>query len=205
MLSSGYRLRPPAATLTTPWLFFACILAVLLSPGPTNALLWTSGALRGVRASLPLLAGELCGYLLGIGSWRLLGEGLLKAAPQLGTALKLLVAGYLVFLAWQLWRRGNAPDAAPQTVGLRQVFTTTLLNPKGAVFAFGIFPHFEHWADALPYVAVFVATVPTIGSLWIGFGHFVRSSSLDTLTLRRIGAAVLCAAAGLVVGSLALG
>jgi threonine/homoserine/homoserine lactone efflux protein len=191
--------------LTTPCLFFACLLAILLTPGPTNALLWTSGALLGVRSSLPLLAAELGGYLLGVGAWRLLGEGLLKAAPQLGAALKLLVAAYLVFLAWKLWRHAADQLAGPQAVGPRQLFTTTLLNPKGAVFAFGVFPHFAGAAAALPYVAVFIATVPAVGTLWLAFGHSLRSTRLDLRTLRRIAAAVLCAAAGLVAGSLVLG
>jgi threonine/homoserine/homoserine lactone efflux protein len=191
--------------VTTPWLFFVCILAILLSPGPTNALLWTSGALRGVRASLPLLAAELGGYLLGIGAWRLLGAGLLQTAPQLGTALKLVVSAYLLYLAWALWRHPGEQSADPRTVGPRQLFTTTLLNPKGAVFAFGVFPHFASAAAALPYAAVFVATVPAIGALWIGFGHSVRGSRVNTSTLRRIGAGVLCAAAALVVGTLVLG
>lgn len=191
--------------MTTPWLFFVCILAILLMPGPTNALLWTSGTLRGLRASLPLLAAELGGYLVGVGSWRALGEGLLKTAPQLGAALKLLVATYLVFLAWKLWRHAAEPAVGPRTVGPRQVFTTTLFNPKGAVFAFGVFPHFDHLADALPYLAIFVATVPTIGSLWIGFGHSLRSTRLNTRALRSVAAGVLCAVAGLVAGSLVLG
>lgn len=191
--------------MTTPWLFFACILAILLTPGPTNALLWTSGALRGVRASLPLLAAELAGYLLGIGGWRLLGEGLLKAAPRLGVALKLLVAAYLVLLAWRLWRQTPAQPQAPQAVGGRQLFLTTLLNPKGAVFAFGVFPHFDHATAALPYALVFAATVPAVGAAWIGFGHSLRGTRLGTQALRRVAAAVLCAAAGLVAGSAALG
>jgi len=191
--------------VTAPWLFFACILAVLIVPGPTNSLLWASGALRGLRASLPLLAAELGGYLIGVSSWRLLGEGLLKAAPQLGAVLKLVAAAYLVFLGWKLWRHAAEAAAGPRAVGPLQVFTITLLNPKGAVFAFGLFPPFASAAAALPYLALFAATVPTIGSLWIAFGHSVRSTRVNTLTLRRIAAGVLCAAAGLVVGTLALG
>ena len=190
--------------MTTPWVFLACLLAILLTPGPTNALLWSSGALRGLRASLPLLAVELGGYLVGVGTWRLLGEGLLRAAPQLGLALKLLAAAYLVFLAWRLWRQPQpAPDAEPP-VGPRHLFITTLLNPKGAVFAFGVFPHFDGAAAALPYVLLFTATVPTIGALWIGFGQALRGTRLELLTLRRIAAGVLCAVAGLVAGSVIL-
>lgn len=199
------RIAPRRPPVTTPWLFFACILALLVVPGPTNSLLWASGALRGMRASLPLLAAELCGYLVGVGGWRLLGEGLLRAAPQLGAALKLLVAAYLLWLAWKLWRHAGETTAGPRAVGPLQVFGATLLNPKGAVFAFGVFPHFAGVSAALPYVALFIATVPGIGSLWIAFGHSLRGTRRDTTTLRRIAAGVLCAAAGVVAGSLALG
>ena len=44
--------------------FVFAILALLLTPGPTNTLLTVGAAARGWRASLPLLFGELAGYLV---------------------------------------------------------------------------------------------------------------------------------------------
>ena len=43
--------------------FVFAILSLLCTPGPTNTLLTVGAAARGLRASLPLLIGELFGYL----------------------------------------------------------------------------------------------------------------------------------------------
>jgi threonine/homoserine/homoserine lactone efflux protein len=42
------------------------IIVVLITPGPTNTLLAAAGLRHGVRPSLPLIAGELAGYLVSI-------------------------------------------------------------------------------------------------------------------------------------------
>ena len=188
--------------LTSLWLFFVCVLAILATPGPTNTLLWSSGALHGLRASLHLLLAEITGYLLSISAMRVLGEPLFKSEPLFGTLLKLAVAAYLVLQAWRLWRNPQAsPQTSPRSVGLRQVFTTTLLNPKSAVFAFGVLPPFSDAAGALPYFLIFITTVPFIGSLWIILGHSVRATRMGMPALRRLSAAALCAIAALLTGS----
>ena len=52
--------------MTNPPLFVLAVLTVLITPGPTNTLLFTSGATVGISRSLRLLVAEFAGYNLGI-------------------------------------------------------------------------------------------------------------------------------------------
>ena len=57
--------------MNEPLLFLAAVLTLLGTPGPTNTLLATSGAVAGLRRSLALLVAELAGYLLAIATIRM--------------------------------------------------------------------------------------------------------------------------------------
>ena len=132
--------------------FILGALALLATPGPTNTLLATWGAISGFRKSLGLLAGELLGYLLAITALRTAVGPLILAMPALGTVLSALVCVYLLYLAGTLWRHGDVqvPEARPVTV--RGVFLTTLLNPKTLIFAFTLLPSDFSltWAGVVP-------------------------------------------------------
>ncbi|MBB5986976.1 LysE family translocator [Sphingobium lignivorans] len=113
--------------------FTLAIWALLLTPGPTNTLLALSGAQRGVRASLPLIPAELCGYLLVILPLSAGGPLLLTSFPVLATVIKLSAAAWVMYLAMRLWQPVLASRAS-YDVTARQVFCTTLLNPKALIF-----------------------------------------------------------------------
>ena len=42
-----------------PWLFMLAVATLLATPGPTNTLMATAGAMNGPRAAWPLLLAEL--------------------------------------------------------------------------------------------------------------------------------------------------
>src|SRR5919205_2164515 len=110
--------------------FVAAVALMLAMPGPTNALLTASGATVGLRRSLGLIPAEIAGYLVTIGALMLAGGPLVTAAPVLGTAVRMLLAGYLAYLAWRL-RRVGVPAAARNDAPVvrKDVFLTTWLNP----------------------------------------------------------------------------
>ncbi len=187
--------------MTDPVLFLLAVLTLLGTPGPTNTLLATSGALAGVRRSLPLLIGELAGYLLAIAAIWLILAPVFHAFPLLGAALKLAVAIYLVWTAVRLWRRTGTLTAAAQIVGVRAVFVTTLLNPKALIFALSIIPL------ASPAVAwflvAFAIAVPSVGLCWIVLGRSIGalSGKAHSHLLPRIASVVLLGFAALVGAS----
>lgn len=147
-------------------------LALLATPGPTNALLATSGATRGIKASLPLLFGEAAGYILAVVILRAAVGPFIAAAPAFGQVLSAVVCAYLIYLAAGLWRKSALPFETTSPVTLASVFTTTLLNPKALVFAFTLLPQEEGVSLAIlaPWLSALVGLVVLAGSGWIILG-----------------------------------
>jgi threonine/homoserine/homoserine lactone efflux protein len=184
------------------WLFALASIALLATPGPTNTLLATAGALGGIRRAVPLLLGELAGYLITITLLLAALGPIISAQPLLATGLKLLVAGYVAWSALRLWQsRGALGSGAQQLVTIRQVLVTTLLNPKALVFAFSIFPppSPELWRNYLAFVLI----VPAVGFGWILFGRVVglAMGPERAQLIQKIAALVLAAFAGLLAAS----
>ncbi len=186
--------------MDSPLLFLATALAILAAPGPTNVLFAMSGALHGVRRSLVLIPAGVAGYLIAV---TLLGLSLgpaLAASPAVARILRLLIGAYLFALAFRLWRKGSATDGRTAAVGAREVFVTTLLNPKALVFAVAVIPLGR--PDVGLYLAAFAASVSLTGVGWLtigaGAGRAAQSGGQARL-ISRVGSAVLAVFGGLLV------
>jgi threonine/homoserine/homoserine lactone efflux protein len=160
-----------------PLLFALAVLAVLGTPGPTNSLLATAGATAGLRRSLPLIAAEAAGYTLAILTIGLLLGPVLAGAPLLATVLRLAVGAYLLLLAVRLWRRGGTALATGAVITPRQVFVTTLLNPKAIVFALGILPFAAGQGVWPPYMLGFLALLIAVATAWITAGALLGAAA----------------------------
>lgn len=157
--------------------FIPAIAAILAVPGPTNTLLASSGAQAGFRGSLPLVPAELCGYALAIAGWGLFLEPASAGLPWLKPLLRLACAGYLVVVAWGLWRdAGKALSASG--FGARRIFTATLLNPKALLFAAVVFPEtaFRDVSAFVQSMGTFAAIIVPIALAWISFGSALSGS-----------------------------
>ena len=152
-----------------PLLFALTVLTILSTPGPTNTLLATAGARDGMRAALWLIPAEGAGYLVAILALGLVVGPVAAASPPVAAALRTLVGAYLLLLAVRLWRLGGVPEApGGRTITPRQVFVTTLLNPKAIVFAGGVVPF---GAPRLwPYLVGFLGLTAVVATAWIGLG-----------------------------------
>lgn len=157
-----------------PIAFVAAGVALLVTPGPTNTLLATSGAANGIGRSLPLLAAELGGYLGAIIALRIVVGPVIAALPAVEMALRIAVAAYLLYLALKLWRQGSAQLGANGPVTFGRVLLTTLLNPKGIIFAFTILPQGIALGALMPWLAALAPMIVVMGSLWIGVGASLR-------------------------------
>lgn len=184
------------------WLFVLASIALLATPGPTNTLLATAGALGGIKRAVPLLLGELAGYLITITLLLAALGPIIAAQPLLATGLKLVVAAYVAWSALRLWQSRTALGSGAQhLVTMRQVLVTTLLNPKALVFAFSIFP--PPSGDSWRHYVTFSLIVPTVGFGWILFGRIVgiAMGPERAQVIQKISALVLATFAGLLAAS----
>jgi threonine/homoserine/homoserine lactone efflux protein len=192
----------PTCAMTDPLLFVLAVVSLLATPGPTNTLLATAGAARGVWWAAPLVLAELAGYLTAMAVLRLAIGPLVATTPAFAATLKGLVAVYLVVLAIRLWRLGPFAGTARTPVGAATVFLTTCLNPKALVFTFAILP-FGTPASAL-YLAGFAVMVMQAGLFWVVIGDRLagRAGFAGSALVPRLGAAALTLFAGLLGVSL---
>lgn len=173
--------------------FIVAILALLLTPGPTNTLLTVGAAARGFRSSLSLLIGELAGYLVVVVPLATVAASLLEGRPALAVALRLAAALWVLFLAIRLWHVSaseTTPDnASPVTVG--QVFLTTVLNPKAPIIGLVIMPH-GPLAQIAPAIGVFSLLVAGAGASFLVLGTLIgRAPVLSPQLVYRVAAVCL--------------
>ena len=179
------------------WFFIGLVATILLTPGPTNTLLASSGVQVGVRKSLLLIPAEALGYVIAISVWGMLIGKVSTSLPLLLPLLKLLSTVYIVFLAIKLWRTAKQQVALNQpTIRPRELLAATLCNPKALIFASAIFPALV-WQDQDLYtlhMAVFVALILPIALFWITVGSVLATNKLTWLSqsqLQRTASVVL--------------
>ena len=165
--------------------FVLAVLALLATPGPTNTLMAASGAQRGVAGSLPLLAGELGGYLIAITLWIELVGAVAASQPLVPVIAKFIAVGFLVWSAWKLWANAGRADLAQRGITLGRVLGTTLVNPKTLAFAFAIFPRVG-FVERLPFFGVFAGLVIATAVGWMALGTAAARSSAGLLTSSRV-------------------
>jgi threonine/homoserine/homoserine lactone efflux protein len=178
--------------MLNPLLIFSVQVVLLLAvPGPTNTLLCLSGRQAGFGTSSRLVAVELAGYLSVVLPASLYLGPLLLAYPSAALATTGAAICWIAFLSIKLWRSVSR-GASHGRIGIREVYLTTLLNPKAMIVGLVLMPS-GSLVDLAPWYAVFAALVAVIGSTWVAAGGFAAISNrpvLSEASFRR--AAALC-------------
>lgn len=174
------------------------VLALLLTPGPTNSLMLLAGAERGLLRASRLIPAELAGYLATVIPLALVGQSVLDAWPGLRTAVALAAAVWVALLAVRLWRLPDVTTGSAVTT--KDLFITTALNPKALIFGLVLLPA----ADQLAWnIGVFAGLVVAVALAWAGLGAILRrgaSSQPRTLfVLRRLASVLLGAMSVLLI------
>ena len=166
------------------WLFIGLVVTILLTPGPTNTLLASSGIQVGVRQSLRLIPAESMGYLISITTWGMIIGTVSIQFPIIPTFLKLLSALYIIFLAIKLWKTADIEASYNQpTIRARELFCATLLNPKALLFASAIFPS-TAWLTMQSYllhIGLFLLLIVPIALFWTFIGSILASNKVRWL------------------------
>ncbi|WP_085667814.1 MULTISPECIES: LysE family translocator [unclassified Pseudomonas] len=134
--------------LTTLSLFLPACFALNMAPGPNNLLSVSNATRYGYRRACVAGIGRLLAFA---GMIALAAAGLavvLQTSELLFYGIKIIGAGYLLYLAWQLWRANPAAEdaiAAPANGLLalaRQEFLVAAGNPKAILIFTAFLPQF---------------------------------------------------------------
>ena len=142
------------------------LLALLLTPGPTNTLILVGGSEGGWRRLARLIPVELAAYLSVIAPLALLAEQM--SGPMTAARPFVAVAAglWVLYLAIRLWRPEKAM-AGLGTVTARRVAVTTALNPKGLIMGLVLLPAAGATAASFSILALSIVAVALI---WGGMG-----------------------------------
>lgn len=134
--------------LDTTLTFFAASVLLALSPGPDNVFVLLHSAVHGRKAGLLVVLGLCSGLLFHTAAVALGLAAVFAASATAFTALKLLGAGYLLYLAWGAWHApvGIADTATESAMSPLQTYLRGVMmnitNPKVAIFFLAFLPQF---------------------------------------------------------------
>ncbi len=137
------------------------------SPGPGNIFFAANGARFGFRATIPAnmgyhIATWIVTVAVGLGLAAVMAE-----FPVIFSALKIVGAAYVLWLAWKLFRSGTlSGDQAARPAGFFDGALLLLLNPKAYLILALMFTQFLAPSEAGKIAAVlFIATIFTLNNM----------------------------------------
>lgn len=142
--------------LSSLLLFIPACFALNMAPGPNNLLSLHNASRYGLRIACVAGAGRLLAFS---GMIALAAMGLavvLHTSEYLFLAIKVLGAGYLFYIAWQLWRAplAQAAGTGEQPRGTwklaRQEFWVAAGNPKAILIFTAFLPQFVAVGSTVP-------------------------------------------------------
>lgn len=193
-----------AIMLTNIALLWLAALPLMGSPGPATLSTAAVGAAFGFRRGLPYMAGIIAGtaavlLLIATGV-----TGALLVFPGLETAIRVLAAAYICYLAWRIATAPplGQPDPAQTAPGAASGFLLAIANPKafaaiGAVYAQNTVAPDDLALDTVLKIAALTAVIVASNTVWLYSGTALAS----VLRAPRASRAVNIAFAVLLVGS----
>lgn len=192
--------------------FFAASVLLALAPGPDNIFVLTQSALHGKIPGLCVTLGLCTGLLVHTSAVALGMAAVFKASAVAFNLIKILGAGYLIYLAWLSFRasatrlESRNPDGLTLPKLYLRGIVMNVTNPKVSIFFLAFLPQFadpDRGALTLQMIALggvfIVATVLVFGSVALlagAIGQWLKRSPRVQVIMNRV--------AGVVFVSLAL-
>ena len=139
-------------TLLLPWdivlTFFAMALLLAISPGPDNIFVLTQAAMYGRAAGAATALGMTTGLFAHIAAVAMGVAVIFKTSETAFTALKIVGAVYLLYLAWGAFRstalhtEGQGRPFAGYAALFRRGIIMNVTNPKVTLFFLALLPQF---------------------------------------------------------------
>ena len=153
--------------------------ATSATPGPNNLMLMASGANFGLRRTVPHALGVSLGHAFMVAAMGLGLAAAFEAVPWALTALKVVSALYMLWLAWRI-ANAAAPEAragSGRPMTFLEAAAFQWVNPKAWAMALGavaLYAADGAVASVLAVAAVFAAVnLPSV-SVWAALGTQLR-------------------------------
>lgn len=153
-------------------------------------MLLASGVNFGFRRTIPHMIGISAGFAI---LTLCLGSGigaLIAVNPQLDTILKVIGAGYLLYLAWRIGMSRQMDDTAGKARPMRFIEAAAFqwVNPKAWTMALTAIVLFtepsDHFLSLATMIVIFVMlNFPSV-MIWTAFGTFLRQFLSDPTRLK---------------------
>ena len=192
-------------------IFFSASVVLGFAPGPDNIFVLTQSALHGRVAGVVVTLGLCTGLLVHTTAVALGVAVLFQTSAVAFNVLKLLGAGYLLYLAWQAFRAGRSDLSASAQArpSLERLYLRGIImnitNPKVAIFFLAFLPQFATpgtgslTTQLLVLGGIFIlATLLVFGAIAWGagwLGTWLRESPRAQQILNRIAGFVFVALA----------
>jgi threonine/homoserine/homoserine lactone efflux protein len=182
-----------------------------LAPGPDNMFVLTQSALYGRKSGIFITLGLCTGLLVHTSAVALGIAAVLLVSLTAFTVLKLVGAGYLLYLAWNAFRAkarkidehaGNMPE--PSAL-YRQGVIMNISNPKVAIFFLAFLPQFANPATGnmagqlfllgMIFLAIALVIFILIASLAGFISEWLKHSEKAQMLLSQIAGLVFIALA----------
>ncbi|MDG3583831.1 LysE family translocator [Galbibacter pacificus] len=129
--------------------FVLATAALAFAPGPDNIYVLMQSMVHGVKSGLATVFGLMSGCVVHTSLVAFGVSVLIKQSPFLFTGLKVVGAGYLLFLAYKVFKgnahiqlgEGHVPKKTYKSLFV-QGFFMNVLNPKVSIFFLAFFPGF---------------------------------------------------------------
>ncbi|WP_458323938.1 LysE family translocator [Roseobacter sp. A03A-229] len=191
--------------------FLTASVALAMAPGPDNIFVLTQSALYGRMAGVIVTLGLCVGVMVHTTAVALGVAVIFQTSALAFTVLKMLGAGYLLYLAWKAFRAGPSEIGAeggrlsPRALFVRGV-VMNVTNPKVAIFFLAFLPQFADPARGSVTAQIFLFGLAfVVSALAVFCTVAVAAGALGTWLSRTPRAQVLInRLAGLVFVGLAL-
>ena len=158
--------------------FFLASALLAIVPGPDNVFVLTQSALQGRLSGLVVMFGLCTGLLVHTGAVAFGVAVIFQTSALAFTLLKVIGAGYLLYLAWQIFRappeKIQLSENSQRNLGTlyRRGIIMNVTNPKVSIFFLAFLPQFaepERGSISLQMIAlggVFImATILVFGAV----------------------------------------
>ena len=155
--------------------FVAASTFLALAPGPDNLFVLTQSAINGVRAGLLVTLGICTGLIVHTIAVAVGIAAIVQTSAVAFFLLKIVGAGYLLYLAWQafrsqpeLIRKGDKPKVRAGKL-FRRGILMNVANPKVSMFFLAFLPQFADPTRGSVTAQVIFLSVVFIGSTFFVF------------------------------------